>query len=81
MSYFFGGLIPLLPYLFIPIAFDALMVSVALTLVALFIFGYVKSRLISHEKVWQGAIQTVFVGAVAAGGSFALVKLFPESRG
>ena len=44
LSYIAGGLIPLSPYLFIGNVSTALMVSVAITLVALFVFGFLKSK-------------------------------------
>jgi VIT1/CCC1 family predicted Fe2+/Mn2+ transporter len=39
LSYFLGGLVPLLPYFFIALAQDALWVSVAVTAVVLLLFG------------------------------------------
>jgi VIT1/CCC1 family predicted Fe2+/Mn2+ transporter len=42
-SYFLGGLIPLLPYMIIPEAFKAMQLSIGVTLLALFIFGFVIS--------------------------------------
>src|SRR5579883_2046038 len=42
VSYIMGGLVPLAPYMLIHKLEDALSVSVAVTLVALFIFGWVK---------------------------------------
>ena len=41
-AYIFGGLIPLTPYIILPEAHTALLWSVAITVIALFIFGYVK---------------------------------------
>lgn len=41
-SYIAGGLIPLAPYILLNNLHTALLVSVVLTLVALFVFGYVK---------------------------------------
>jgi len=73
-SYVLGGLIPLLPY----IAFDeipaALNVSVAVTLVALFIFGAVKARFTQLNPL-RGALQTALIGGLAASAAFAMARL------
>ena len=45
LSYIAGGLVPLAPYMLLPELYRALTVSVAVTLAALFLFGYVKGRL------------------------------------
>ena len=42
-SYLLGGLIPLIPYMIIPEAFKAMQLSIGVTLLALFIFGFVIS--------------------------------------
>ncbi|RKP08316.1 Ccc1 family [Thamnocephalis sphaerospora] len=75
-SYLIGGLVPLLPYFFIQHARTALGWSVGVTLTALFIFGYIKTRLLSARRVWRGAFQTMLVGALAAASAYALVALF-----
>src|SRR5499427_5269668 len=43
-AYAVGGLIPLAPYMLLADVMDALRISVALTLVALAVFGFVKGR-------------------------------------
>src|SRR5581483_4937085 len=43
-SYIVGGLIPLSPYILLPVARTALLTSVVVTLLALLLFGYVKGR-------------------------------------
>jgi VIT1/CCC1 family predicted Fe2+/Mn2+ transporter len=78
-SYFLGGLVPLFPYLLVKDTFDALLVSAAVTLIALFVFGIVKSRLVNPEHVLSSALQTMLVGAVAASCAYGFVKLFPEA--
>lgn len=76
-SYFVGGLIPLLPYLFIDSLKAALAVSIVVALVTLFIFGYVKSRLLisSRTTAFVSATQTLVIGGVAAAVSYAAVYL------
>lgn len=43
LSYFIGGLVPMIPYFVMDSAQQALFVSIAITVVILLIFGYVKS--------------------------------------
>src|SRR5690349_313657 len=45
LSYIVGGLVPLSPYFFVQSPPDGLKISVAVTLLCLFIFGYFKSRI------------------------------------
>ncbi|KAI8067019.1 Ccc1 family [Gilbertella persicaria] len=81
LSYFLGGLIPLMPYFFIDDAMLALYVSVAVTSLTLLIFGYIKSRLVNPNSAVWGAIQTLLIGAVAAGASYGIVYLLPQEPG
>jgi vacuolar iron transporter family protein len=73
-AYMAGGLVPLAPYFFTAKAPDALGTSVAFTLVALLIFGYVKGRFTGAHPVRSG-LQTVLVGGLAAAAAFTLAKL------
>ena len=74
LSYVVGGLIPLLPYIFIHDIFAALWCSVAVTPVALFVFGYVKSGF-TGVPPWRGGLQTVLVGGLAAAAAFGIARL------
>lgn len=79
LSYFLGGAIPLLPYVFIPNAQRALAVSVAVTGFILLVFGVIKQRVTGGEGgikgyAW-GAVSTLAVGGIAAGASWLLVSL------
>ncbi|KAI8877737.1 DUF125-domain-containing protein [Backusella circina FSU 941] len=76
LSYFVGGLIPLLPYLFTENVQLGLYVSVAVTFLTLLIFGYIKSRLVNPKGAVWGAIHTLFIGAAAAGASYSLSLFF-----
>jgi predicted membrane protein (TIGR00267 family) len=73
LSYIAGGSIPLAPYFFVHRAASALLVSIALTLLALMVFGYVKARLTGAHPV-RGAFQTVAIGGIAAAAAFAIAK-------
>jgi VIT1/CCC1 family predicted Fe2+/Mn2+ transporter len=73
-SYVVGGVIPLLPYVFIEGAFSALKISVIATLAALAVFGYFRGKFISDRPV-KSMLQTVLVGGLAATAAFALARI------
>ena len=73
LSYIMGGMVPLAPYMLIHELHDALTVSVAVTLVALFIFGWVKGKLTGISP-WRGGMQTVVIGGLASAAAFGLAK-------
>jgi VIT1/CCC1 family predicted Fe2+/Mn2+ transporter len=73
-SYAVSGFIPLSPYIFIPNIHIALLLSVAVTILALFVFGYVKGR-ITGVRAFRSAAQTALIGSAAAGAAFGLAKL------
>lgn len=68
-AYIVGGLIPLAPYILTADVREALMWSVAVTVVALFVFGYVKGTF-TGAKPLKSAIQTCLIGSVAAATAF-----------
>lgn len=72
-SYIAGGFIPLVPYMLLE-ASSALRASVVITLIALFFFGAVKGRL-TGGGAWKSALQTVFIGGLAAGAAYTLARL------
>jgi VIT1/CCC1 family predicted Fe2+/Mn2+ transporter len=74
LSYMVGGLIPLLPYIVFDDIFTALWGSVAVTPVALFLFGYVKSGFTGISP-WRGGGQTILVGGLAAAAAFGIARL------
>ena len=73
-AYIAGGFIPLSSYIFIPSAATALTISIVVTLIALFIFGYVKGKFTGAPPL-RSAIQTVVIGGLAAAAAFALARL------
>lgn len=77
LSYFVGGLIPMLPYFFLASAARALLVSVAVTVVILLAFGFLKNwvTIRTRKAGFWGALQTLVVGAAAAGTSYVIVRL------
>ncbi|MDQ2901071.1 MAG: VIT1/CCC1 transporter family protein [Acidobacteriota bacterium] len=74
-SYVVGGLIPLSPYMLIPDLPRALLLSVCVTLIALFVFGYIKGRFTGLPPL-RGGVQTVLIGGMAAAAAFGIAKLF-----
>lgn len=74
LSYAAGGIIPLFPYFLVRDITAALVVSAAVTAVALVVFGYAKGRAIG-AAAWTSALQTLLVGGLAAGVAFALARL------
>lgn len=75
LSYIAGGIIPLFPYIFVHSAPEALKISIVATLICLFIFGYLKSRVTGVPPVW-GAVRVTLIGALAAGAAFFIASLF-----
>jgi predicted membrane protein (TIGR00267 family) len=74
LSYIVGGLIPLAPYMLISKMQEALTVSVIITLLALFIFGFIKARFMG-TNIWKSGLWTTVVGGVAAGVAFFVAKM------
>jgi VIT1/CCC1 family predicted Fe2+/Mn2+ transporter len=72
-AYMAGGLIPLAPYIILSNAHVALLFSVAVTLVALFVFGYIKGRFTTARPM-RSALETALVGSLAAGAAFLIAK-------
>jgi vacuolar iron transporter family protein len=73
LSYIAGGFVPLAPYFFLHPMRVALFGSVALTLLALLVFGYVKGRFTVKKPV-RSAWQTALVGGLAAAAAFVIAK-------
>ncbi|MBX6395301.1 MAG: VIT1/CCC1 transporter family protein [Alicyclobacillaceae bacterium] len=73
LSYIAGGIIPLAPYILIGNPVTALLVSVVVTLIALFAFGFVKGKY-TGVNPWKSAWQTTVVGGLAAGVAYFVAK-------
>jgi VIT1/CCC1 family predicted Fe2+/Mn2+ transporter len=74
-SYIGGGLIPLAPYMFTPSAHTALLYSVASTVVALAVFGFVKGKFTGAPRL-RSAVRTTVIGGLAAGAAYFIASLF-----
>ncbi len=72
-SYAISGFIPLAPYMFTANIQSALLVSITGTILALFLFGYIKGR-ITGVKAFCSAVQTALIGGTAAGAAFGLAS-------
>ncbi len=79
LSYFLGGLIPLLPYIFVTSATTGLIISTIVTAIILVIFGVFKTHFTGASGGWLGyawgAFSTMAVGLLAAGAAFAIVRV------
>ena len=73
-AYAAGGFVPLAPYITSDSVTTALLTSIAVTILALLIFGFVKGRFTGMKPV-RSALQTVFIGSVAAGAAFLIARL------
>jgi len=75
LSYVVGGLVPLSPYFFVDSPTEGLTISVVVTLLCLFVFGWFKSK-ITGVQPFGGALKVMLIGAAAAGAAFGVAKLF-----
>lgn len=73
-AYIAGGFIPLSPYMALGSATQGLIVSAAVTLVALGFFGFIKGRF-TGTPAFRSASQTMVTGALASAAAFVLAKL------
>lgn len=73
-AYVVGGLVPLFPYMVLSSSATALKVSAIVTLIALFIFGYVKGSFTGLKPMRSG-YQTTLIGSLAATAAFVLAQL------
>lgn len=72
-AYVAGGLVPVLPYLFLPVA-AALPISIGGTTVMLFLFGGLKGRLVK-QSWWRSGLEMLLVAGVAALAGFFVGRL------
>jgi vacuolar iron transporter family protein len=73
LAYIAGGLVPLAPYILASSVPTAFLLSVVVTLIALFIFGFVKARYTGAPTL-RGALQTLIIGALAAGAAYLIAR-------
>ena len=63
VSYFLAGLIPVLPFIFLPLR-SAAVTSVILAFISLFLLGYIKAKLTRVRPVRSG-LQILAIGGLA----------------
>jgi len=73
LSYIAGGVIPLSPYVVLNSAHTAFLYSVAVTLTALAVFGFIKAKF-TGARPGRGALQTVVIGGIAAAAAFLMAR-------
>ena len=76
-SYIVGGMIPLSPYFFVADGIEGLKLSAVITLICLFLFGYLKSKF-TGVNPWNGAFRVMMIGAIAAGCAFGIARLIQQ---
>jgi VIT1/CCC1 family predicted Fe2+/Mn2+ transporter len=74
-AYVLGGLVPLIPYLVIGSAKEALRWSIFFTFLALLLFGWVKAGFTGQGR-WKSAIETAAVGGCAAAAAYGIARWF-----
>ncbi len=75
MSYIVGGLVPLAPYFFVATPADGLKLSAAITVVCLFVFGFLKARF-TGQNALMGGVRVMVIGSAAAAAAFFIARLF-----
>ena len=73
-AYLVAAIIPLWPYIFLPLVTPALAVSVACTLVALFGLGLVKAT-VARQPRFRAGLMVLLIGSASAGVGFAIGHL------
>ncbi|MGE5408464.1 MAG: VIT1/CCC1 transporter family protein, partial [Syntrophothermus sp.] len=74
LTYLGAAIIPLWPYAALPLIAPALAVSLACTLVALFVLGVIKGTVARQRRAFAG-LQVLLIGGVSAGVGFAIGHL------
>ncbi|CAN5376939.1 VIT1/CCC1 transporter family protein [soil metagenome] len=73
-AYIAGGFIPMASYFFTDTPETGLYYSVAVTIIALAVFGFFKNKAIGQNP-WNGALKVTLIGILAAGSAFLIAKL------
>ena len=73
LSYLVGGFVPLFPYIIFKDSKTGFNVSCVVTILALIVFGYFKSKM-TGQPVLKGTLKIAFTGIIAATAAFLLAK-------
>lgn len=63
LSYIIGGLVPLLPIIFLPIEWSSIAAIIA-SLIGLLALGYVKGKIVKASP-WRSALEIFIIGGIA----------------
>jgi predicted membrane protein (TIGR00267 family) len=74
VSYLLGGFIPLFPYMIVNNSQTGFYFSCIVTVLALIIFGYFKSK-VTGQPLVKGTIKVASIGIIAAAAAYLLAKL------
>ncbi len=74
LAYLTGGLIPLAPYVIIANNQHGFYWSCVITILALIIFGYFKSK-VTAQPLLKGTLKVAFTGILAAAAAYAIAKM------
>jgi vacuolar iron transporter family protein len=74
LSYIIGGIVPLLGYFFTRTPKNGLVISTIVTILFLFVFGYIKTKFTGNKPL-LGGVKTVLIGVLAAGAAFFIARL------
>ncbi len=75
ISYIVGGFVPLVPYFYVNDPKSGLLYSAEITLLALLVFGYFKSK-VTDQNPWIGSLKVASIGAAAAAAAYFVATLF-----
>jgi predicted membrane protein (TIGR00267 family) len=75
ISYIVGGFVPLVPYFYVDDPKSGLIYSAEITLLALLVFGYFKSK-VTDQNPWIGSLKVASIGAAAAAAAYFVATLF-----
>ena len=75
ISYIVGGFVPLVPYFYVDDPKSGLLYSAEITLIALLVFGYFKSK-VTDQNPWIGSLKVASIGAAAAAAAYFVATLF-----
>jgi vacuolar iron transporter family protein len=79
LGYLSGGIVPLLPYLFMPTIDGAFGLSIVVTALVLVLFGAAKTWFVGETARWKvlrGGAEMLVLGGTAAGAAVGCVKAF-----
>jgi len=75
ISYIVGGFVQLIPYFYVSEPKSGLLYSAEITLLALLVFGYFKSK-VTDQNPWIGSLKVASIGAAAAAAAYFVATLF-----